>query len=97
MTQTYIYKPSKTAMQSGMAKTKKWALELKGEKKQYTDPLMGWTGSKDTAKQVKLFFDTKEEAIAYAEKNNFTYTLQEAEPLIVHPKSYGDNFKAVKP
>jgi hypothetical protein len=54
---------------------------------------MGWTSTSDTRPQVKLWFDTKEEAIAYAERNGIAYRLME--PAAVAPKtlSYSDNFK----
>ena len=69
-----IYKPSKTAMQSGMAQTKKWVLELEYDMAKSIEPLMGWTGSSDTNSQVQLWFESKEVAINYAKKNGIPYT-----------------------
>ena len=88
-----IYKPSKTAMQSGSARTKAWVLEHEPASPREVDPLMGWTSSRDTQAQVRLEFDTKEEAIAYAERNGLQYRL--IEPSLRKPqrKSYSDNFK----
>ena len=58
------------------------------------DPLMGWTSSGDTRQQVKLTFDTKEEAIAYCEREGLAYqVLPEAPVAKVIKKSYSDNFK----
>jgi len=68
-----IYKPAKTAMQSGLAKTKDWLLDYEPATARETEPLMGWTGSNDMLSQVKLFFETKEEAVAYAEQNGIPY------------------------
>ncbi len=51
-----IYKPSKTAMSSGLAKTKSWILEFMPESTSEIDPLMGWTSSGDTQSQVTLTF-----------------------------------------
>jgi hypothetical protein len=96
MIEASIYKPAKTAMQSGMAKTKAWVLEYKGEGTQFVDPLMGWTGNRDTSKQVKLYFSNKEEAIAYAHHHQLAYTIKEPKAAKLQPKSYGDNFKATK-
>ena len=66
-----IYKPSKTAMQSGMAQTKKWVLELEYDMAKSIEPLMGWTGSSDTNSQVQLWFESKEVAINYAKKKGY--------------------------
>ena len=73
-----IYKPSKTAMQSGMAQTKKWVLELEYDMAKSIEPLMGWTGSSDTNSQVQLWFESKEVAINYAKKNGIPFTVLNA-------------------
>lgn len=91
--QVKIYKPSKTAMQAGLAKTKKWVLEYETLTPRRPESLMGWTASKDTLNQVKLHFDTKEAAIAYAEKKGWTYTLGQEHKKKIRPRNYGDNFK----
>ena len=80
-------------MQSGLARTKDWVLEFEPELPRTIDPLMGWTGSQDTRQQVQLSFDTKEEAIAYAERNGIPYTVHDPEPRKPIPKSYADNFR----
>jgi len=88
-----IYRPAKTAMQSGAAKTKVWLLEYELEAARTVEPLMGWTSATDMRQQLKLAFATKEEAIAYAERNAIAY--QVSEPKVKSPKSmsYSDNFK----
>jgi hypothetical protein len=88
-----IFKPAKTAMQSGLARTKEWVLEHEAAVPRQIDPLMGWTSSADTRTQVRLEFDTKEEAIAYAERNGIPYRLDEPKPRERVRKSYADNFK----
>jgi hypothetical protein len=88
-----IYKPAKTAMQSGEARTKEWVLEHEPASPRRIDPLMGWTSSGDTRQQLRLSFDTKEEAIAYAERNGIAYSLAEPKPRRQVRKSYADNFK----
>jgi ETC complex I subunit conserved region len=88
-----IYKPTKTAMQSGEARTHEWVLEHEPAAARAIDPLMGWTSSTDTAAQVRLEFESKDAAIAYAERNGLAYTV--IEPTVRKPirKSYADNFK----
>jgi ETC complex I subunit conserved region len=88
-----IYRPAKTAMQSGEARTKEWVLEYEPSAKRQTDPLMGWTSSPDTQAQVRLEFETKEEAIAYTARNGLAYTVTEPKPRRPIRKSYADNFR----
>ena len=87
-----IYKPSKTSMQSGHAKTKKWLAEYKSEVSTSKDTWMGWTSSSDTKSQIKLFFETKEQAIAWAKNNNYQFFVYEPQIRKVKPKSYSSNF-----
>ena len=87
-----IYKPAKTAMQSGGAKMKQWVLEYEPATRQEIEPLMGWTSSSDMLSQVRLFFETKEEAIGYAREWNSLPRLGAAASGFIK-KSYGDNFK----
>ncbi len=91
-----IYRPSRTATQSGRAKTKRWVLEFAPELAPQIDPLMGWTGSRDMRRQVRLWFGTQEEAIAYAEKNGIPFLLEEPKPVTRKILSYSDNFKATR-
>lgn len=92
MNTAIIFQPAKTAMQSGRAKTEGWTLRYTPESAQFVEPLMGWVGSQDTIRQLKLSFDTKEEAIAYAEKNKIEYVLKEPESRKINPKNYAANF-----
>jgi hypothetical protein len=87
-----ISKPAKTAMQSGWAKTKLWLLEYEPNDAQEPDPLMGWIGSHDTNRQLKLWFDTKDEAIAFAKSKGLDYVVIEPHNRTIRPKSYADNF-----
>ncbi len=88
-----IYKPAKTAMQSGQAKTKEWILDYEPASPREIEPLMGWTSSSDMLSQVRLFFETKEEAIAYAKENRIPYRVFEPNPRAIVKKSYAENFK----
>ncbi|MGF7161308.1 hypothetical protein FHS85_002943 [Rhodoligotrophos appendicifer] len=88
-----IFKPAKTAMQSGRANTKGWRLEFESEEPRTVDPLMGWTSSGDMKQQLRLHFDTKEEAIAYAERHAITFRVFDDNEAPVRPKAYSDNFK----
>jgi hypothetical protein len=88
-----IYQPAKTATQSGRANTRRWILEFEPQERLGRDHLMGWTSSRDTLRQVRLRFDTKEEAIAYAERHGIAYSVSEPRRYEVRPKSYADNFR----
>lgn len=88
-----IYKPAKTAMQSGEARTKDWILEFEPEVPREIDPLMGWTSSRDMKAQIRLEFDSKDEAIAYAKRNGVAYIVVEPKPRHTIRKSYADNFR----
>ena len=65
-----IYKPSKTAMQSGRSKYNKWVLKFSDQKNQLKDTMMGWNGGSSTVSQIELKFSSKEEAVSYAKKNS---------------------------
>lgn len=87
-----IYQPSKTAMQSGMSKTKTWVLDFDPESARAIDPLMGWTSSMDMSAQVRLTFDSQDEAIAYAERNGIPYRVLPTTRRKQIRKTYTDNF-----
>ena len=91
MKKAKIYIPSKTAMQSGKGKLKKWILEFE-IKDPSINPLMGWETSTDTLEEVILKFSTKKQAIEYAKKNNILYTVIEPKKKEFVIKSYADNF-----
>lgn len=88
-----IYKPARNAMQSGQGKTTRWLLEFEPAAPRQIEPLMGWTSSTDMGAQVRLWFDSKEEAIAYAQKKGIAYRLDEPKESDRRPKAYADNFK----
>ncbi len=88
-----IYRLPKSAMQSGVAGTHEWMLEFEQVDRRVADPLMGWIGSADTQTQVRLRFDTADEAVAYAKKNGITYQMELPQDRKLKPKAYADNFK----
>ena len=88
-----IYKPSKTAMQSGRSKYNKWVLKFSDHKNQLKDTMMGWNGGSNTSSQIQLNFKSKEDAIHYAKSNNIDYEVLETSVRRVISKSYADNFK----
>lgn len=92
MTEARIFQPAKNAMQSGRATTKHWVLEYEPAEPRVADPLMGWIGSGDTRGQVRLKFDTRDEAVAFAKKNGLIYRVIEPKQRKIRPKSYADNF-----
>ena len=87
-----IFKPAKNAMQSGRAKTREWQLDYEPEQPRAVEPLMGWTSSGDMKQQLSLHFHSKEEAIAYCEREGIAY--QVIEPKVRAPRTiaYSDNF-----
>ncbi|MEM9937974.1 MAG: ETC complex I subunit [Pseudomonadota bacterium] len=91
-----IYKPAKTAMQSGRGKTHEWVLEFLSSAKRVSDPVMGWTSIDDTTGQVRLHFDSREQAVAYAKRENLTFTVEEARERKRLVKSYSENFSATR-
>jgi|TARA_B100000700_G_C14864978_1_gene770483 hypothetical protein len=91
MKKAKIYIPTKTAMQSGRGKLKKWVLEFLTKDTQL-NPLMGWESSTDTLGEVILKFSSKEKAIEYAKNNNISYTVIEPKQKEFVIKSYADNF-----
>ena len=97
MAQARIYRPAKTAMQSGRAKTRKWVLDYEQATRRQPDPLMGWTSARDTLNQVSLRFDTLDEAIAFAKREGLDYTVIEPHQRVFKPKSYADNFRYDRP
>lgn len=93
MARARILRPAKTAMQSGTALTRKWILEYEPATKREPDPLMGWASALDTLNQVRLRFDTLEEAEAFAKKKGLDYTIIEPHARSPKAKSYADNFR----
>ena len=89
-----IFKPARSAMQSGQAKTRDWVLEFVPADARWIDPLMGWTGSDDMNSQVQFRFATQEEAVAYAERCGIAFERFEPKRRahILRQNGYGDNF-----
>ena len=95
MKKAKIYKPTKTAMQSGKGNTKNWLLEF-DTLDTGINPLMGWESSQDTMSEIKLEFSNKDQAINYAKKNNINYYIVEPQKNKIIKKSYSDNFLKIK-
>ena len=93
MPKVRIFQPAKTAMQSGYGNTRQWVLEFEPVAGKSHDPLMGWVSSSDTKGQVQLRFETEAEAIAYAKRQGYDYSLAEPKARKFRPKSYAENFK----
>jgi hypothetical protein len=88
-----IYRPAKTAMSSGQARAQRWVLEYEPERPKTIEPLMGYTSSDDMKSQIRLEFDRKEAAIAYAERNGIEYQVFESKDRARPTISYSDNFR----
>jgi hypothetical protein len=92
-----IYKPARTAMQSGQAKTKEWVLDYEPEQPRMVEPLMGWTSSGDMKQELRLLFETKEEAVAYCEREGIAYQVFDSKPPGKRPRiAYSDNFASTR-
>lgn len=89
-----IYRPARSAMSSGTAKTRQWVLEFFPDAPREVDPLMGWTSSGDTQAQVRLRFPSKEAALEYAREHGIDAVVQEPRTRRpnVRPRGYGENF-----
>jgi hypothetical protein len=87
-----IYRPTKNAMQSGKANSRRWVLEFEPDAAPKSDPLMGWTGTVDPSGQVRLFFEDKQQAIAYARAHKIPHQVSEPAEAKRIIKAYGDNF-----
>ena len=89
-----ISRPARNAMQSGQAKSRRWRLVFEDGSRRTIEPLMGWTSVNGTLPQVTLWFETKDEAIAYATRHGYAYTLDEPKDAERRTMAYSDNFKA---
>ena len=89
-----IYRPARNAMQSGKGKSKQWVLVHEPAAPRSIDPLMGYTSSSDMNQQIKLSFETLEEAEAYAKRNGIPYSVQPAHEPTPKRVSYSDNFRS---
>jgi len=88
-----IFSPAKTAMQSGRAKAVGWVLEFELSQAQRQEPLMGWTETGDTESgQVRLKFETKDEAVRYADMHGIAFQIFDPKPMKRIIKAYADNF-----
>jgi hypothetical protein len=89
-----IYRPAPNAMQSGKAASKEWLLEFESETPRTVDPLMGWISNADTNPQVRMYFDTREEAIEFAKRQGIPFQVMERKEPKRIIKTYADNFSA---
>lgn len=92
-----IYRPAKTAMQSGRGNAKSWIVEYEPAAAQKHDPVTGWTTSSDTGQQVRMGFETREAAIAFCKRKGIDYQVREPRERTVRPKSYAENFRTDRP
>lgn len=88
-----IYRPSPSVTQSGAAIYDKWVLEFEPAKPRTIDPIMGWTSTKDANSQIKLSFDSLDEAKAYADRKGVPYDVKREKTKRRHMQTYADNFK----
>ena len=91
-----IYNPAKTTMQSGRSRTHDWILEFEPTSARRPDPLTGWTSSTDMSGQVRLTFETQDQAVAYAQHHGIAFQLSKPQARKVIIKAYADNFAATR-
>jgi hypothetical protein len=87
-----IFKPARTATQSGRAKIARWQLDYEPEAPLLVSPLMGYTSSADMKREIKLSFATLDEAIGYAERHDIPYEVSEPNDRLPKASAYADNF-----
>lgn len=92
MTRVRIFRPARNTMQSGLAKTKSWIMEYELETARLAEPLMGWISSGDTLNQVRLRFNSAEQAVAYAKSRGWDYTVSPEHAKKLRPRNYVQNF-----
>jgi len=90
----HIYSPAKSAAQSGQAQSGRWVLCYEPQSPKWIEPLMGYISTADTQAEVKLRFNSKEEAVAFAQKNAIAYYITEPLPAVRQKLAYSDNFRA---
>lgn len=90
--QVRVYKPSRSTMQAGLGATRYWILEYPPEAPRTPDPLMGWTSARDTRRQIRLRFESLEQALDFAREHGLDVDLEDAHATRKRQKSYADNF-----
>jgi len=88
-----IFQKPKNAMQSGRAGTQRWVLEFAPAEARKPDPLMGWAGSGDTQRQLKLGFASRDEAVAYATREGIDAEVIATPARTLKIQAYADNFR----
>jgi len=84
---------ARNPMQSGLGKKDLWVLTYKeDEQVRNINNLTGWTSCNDIKTQLRLKFNSKEDAIEYAKSQNFEYVIVEAKSSKEKAKSYVSNF-----
>lgn len=79
-------------MQAGLAATRYWVLEYPPEYPRTPDPLMGWSTARDTRRQIRLRFETLEQALDYARQHQLDADVENSHVAPLPRKAYGDNF-----
>ncbi|CAK0759769.1 NADH dehydrogenase (ubiquinone) Fe-S protein 4 [Azospirillaceae bacterium] len=88
-----IFQPSKSATQSGQGKTHRWVLEGEARTPRTPDALMGWTGAGDTEGQIRMLFESREQAVAFAQSRGWSYSIAEPRVRKVRPRTAMDNYR----
>lgn len=94
-----IYRPAKTATQSGRSKTHHWVVEPALLTARDPEPLMGWSSAGDTMSELRgrLRFATLDEALSFARSKGWEGVVEPAAERRVVPRNYLDNFRITRP
>ncbi|PUU80192.1 ETC complex I subunit conserved region-domain-containing protein [Tuber borchii] len=89
-----IYKPSKAATQSGNWNERQWRMDwdVLSRGHRWENPLMGWQSSGDSMQGTHIFFKSREDAVAFAEKQGYKWLIQEPNERAFRAKTYSANF-----
>jgi hypothetical protein len=85
-----IYRPARSAMTSGTARTRRWLLRFDRRRPPFVEPLMGWTGGNDTLTQVELTFPSREAALAYARRQGLAYVVEGNDSRLASSQADGE-------
>jgi hypothetical protein len=94
-----VYRPAKSAAQSGRGKTHEWVVEPELVTPRAPEPIMGWASAGDTLGELqgRLRFASVDEALAFVKYKGWEAIVEEATERRIQPRNYLDNFKIVRP
>ena len=94
-----VYRPAKSAAQSGRANTHQWLVEPEILTSRTPEPIMGWASAGDTLAELRgrLRFPSEADALAFVKNKGWEVLVEEPTERRVLPRNYQDNFCIVTP